>query len=234
MNRVLGGRAADGVGSVPEIFCLIQYRLKAVWCAVMKSGWTVLFVLFVKSKPSPYFEFDDMFNTECIPTDHLKDYLYYGKVSTYIERSGLMTSSPSPAMRSASSVLGRCEIWKSVVNVMVQWAINHSIKDYWTYPDEFMSHDNCRNFDLTQKDKNSNDHLAVRMKIIEPNASAVDENEILKRCTVDIGEAASAFHGSFAATRVLTRGSLAIACPNCCLDLISKSVQCFELLDHFD
>lgn len=70
-------------------------------------------------------------DAECIPTAHLKDYLYYGNVSTYITESLLMTTTPISVGKSTSTLSGRCEVWKSVVSAMTQWAVNNSIKDYW-------------------------------------------------------------------------------------------------------
>nr|CDP95664.1 Bm9828 [Brugia malayi] len=121
-------------------------------------------MLFVRSKPTPYFQFDDMFYVECIPTAHLKDYLYYGNVSTYIRGSLLTVTTP---------LSGRCEVWKNVISAMTKWAVDNGVKDYWVYPDEFMIHNNCRNFDLTLTNNDNNRHLATHMKIIEPNASAI-------------------------------------------------------------
>ncbi|VBB26088.1 unnamed protein product [Acanthocheilonema viteae] len=113
-------------------------------------------------------------DVECIPTAHLKDYLYYGNVSTYISESLLLTSTPRSVTKPASSSLSdQCEVWKNVVSAMTQWAINHSIKHYWIYPDEFMNHKNCRNFDLTVRNNDNSRHLAVHMKIIKSDASAV-------------------------------------------------------------
>uniref|UniRef100_A0A0R3RGE8 Kringle domain-containing protein n=1 Tax=Elaeophora elaphi TaxID=1147741 RepID=A0A0R3RGE8_9BILA len=109
-------------------------------------------------------------DVECIPTAYLKNYLYYGNVSTYIP---MMISTATSVKENVSSMLGRCEVWKSVVSAMIQWALNNSIKDYWIYPDEFMNHSNCRNFDLTQQNDDKNHHLAVHMKIIKSNASSI-------------------------------------------------------------
>ncbi|CAG9534972.1 unnamed protein product [Cercopithifilaria johnstoni] len=137
-------------------------------------------ILFVRSRTFPYFQFSDMFyvvdvhsDVECIPTAHLKDYLYYGNASTYISRSLLMTDTPISVMKSISSLSGRCEIWRSAVSAMTLRAVNNSIKDYWIYPDEFMNHNNCRNFDLTLRNNDNNRHLAVLMNIIKSNASAI-------------------------------------------------------------
>lgn len=69
-------------------------------------------------------------DVECIPTAHLKDYLYYGTVSTYIPGSSLMTNT-SMSMTKLTSPSGRCEVWKSVMSAMTRWAINNSIKNYW-------------------------------------------------------------------------------------------------------
>ncbi|KAM3719042.1 ABC transporter C family member [Dirofilaria immitis] len=102
--------------------------------------WIVLSILFAKSRPFPYFQFDDMFHVECIPTVHLKDYVYYGNVSTYINGSLLMTSIPISVTKSSSSssLLGQCEIWKHVMSSMTRWAVNNNVTNYWTYPDEFV------------------------------------------------------------------------------------------------
>ncbi|KAM3719041.1 E3 ubiquitin-protein ligase [Dirofilaria immitis] len=137
--------------------------------------WIVLSILFAKSRPFPYFQFDDMFHVECIPTVHLKDYVYYGNVSTYINGSLLMTSIPISVTKSSSSssLLGQCEIWKHVMSSMTRWAVNNNVTNYWTYPDEFVNHNNCRNFDLTRINDNSHYHLAIHMKIIKPNSSPV-------------------------------------------------------------
>ncbi|KAL3994782.1 hypothetical protein ACH3XW_23140 [Acanthocheilonema viteae] len=136
--------------------------------------WIMLSILSVRSRTSQYFQFNDMFYVECIPTAHLKDYLYYGNVSTYISESLLLTSTPRSVTKPASSSLSdQCEVWKNVVSAMTQWAINHSIKHYWIYPDEFMNHKNCRNFDLTVRNNDNSRHLAVHMKIIKSDASAV-------------------------------------------------------------
>ncbi|VDK71720.1 unnamed protein product [Litomosoides sigmodontis] len=126
--------------------------------------------LFVASRKSPYFQLDDMFYVECIPAAHLKDYLYYGTVSTYIPTgSSLMTNTSM----SATKLSGQCEVWKNAMNAMTQWAVNNSIKNYWTYPDEFMNHNNCRNFDLTLRNNDNNQHLALHMKMIKSNAPAI-------------------------------------------------------------
>ncbi|EFO18150.1 hypothetical protein LOAG_10348 [Loa loa] len=134
--------------------------------------WIVLPILFVKSRSSLYFQPDDMFYVECIPTAYLKDYLYYGNVSTYIRGSLLMTTTPISVTKSTSSLLGQCEVWKNVGSAMTQWAVNNSIENYWIYPDEFMDHNSCRNFDLTLINDNNNRHLAIHMKIIKSNTSA--------------------------------------------------------------
>ncbi|MCP9262037.1 hypothetical protein DINM_005334 [Dirofilaria immitis] len=114
-------------------------------------------------------------DVECIPTVHLKDYVYYGNVSTYINGSLLMTSIPISVTKSSSSssLLGQCEIWKHVMSSMTRWAVNNNVTNYWTYPDEFVNHNNCRNFDLTRINDNSHYHLAIHMKIIKPNSSPV-------------------------------------------------------------
>ncbi|VDO48605.1 unnamed protein product, partial [Onchocerca flexuosa] len=136
-------------------------------------AWIVLSILLKRSSSSPYFRFDDMFYVECIPTAHLKDYLYYGNQSTYINESFLITSTPKSVTKSTSSLFGRCEIWEHVVSSMTQWAVNNSIEDYWTYPDESMDHSNCRNFDLTLINDENLRHLAVHMAIIKSDAPPV-------------------------------------------------------------
>uniref|UniRef100_A0A1I8EWY0 Kringle-like domain-containing protein n=1 Tax=Wuchereria bancrofti TaxID=6293 RepID=A0A1I8EWY0_WUCBA len=101
------------------------------------------------------------FHVECIPTAHLKDYLYYGNVSTYIRGSLPTVTTP---------LSGRCEVWKNVISAMTKWAVDNGFR---IYPDEFMNHNNCRNFDLTVTNNDNNRHLATHMKIIKPNASAI-------------------------------------------------------------
>lgn len=72
----------------------------------------------------------DYSDAECIPAVHLNDYLYYGNASTYILES-LPNITQLSVPKSISFLSGRCEIWKTVISTMIEWAVNNSITNYW-------------------------------------------------------------------------------------------------------
>uniref|UniRef100_A0A915AXZ5 Envelope glycoprotein D n=1 Tax=Parascaris univalens TaxID=6257 RepID=A0A915AXZ5_PARUN len=86
-------------------------------------------------------------DAECVPSDEIKTYKYYGNQSSYI------TSISNPQ---------QCSLWSDASNYI---RTKRAYTLVWFYPEESLAHNQCRSLDFTLVDKYGRQHAIAYFKL---------------------------------------------------------------------
>uniref|UniRef100_A0A915AZT1 Envelope glycoprotein D n=1 Tax=Parascaris univalens TaxID=6257 RepID=A0A915AZT1_PARUN len=115
-----------------------------VGCVVLSY---ILAATIVRGRKQPYFNRDDLYYAECVPSDEIKTYKYYGNQSSYI------TSISNPQ---------QCSLWSDASNYI---RTKRAYTLVWFYPEESLAHNQCRSLDFTLVDKYGRQHAIAYFKL---------------------------------------------------------------------
>ncbi|KHN81064.1 hypothetical protein Tcan_16390 [Toxocara canis] len=113
--------------------------------------WVAITANTISAGEQQYFDRDDLYYAECVPVDQRKTYKYYGNESRFIVKG---------------STRERCAKWSDAsfrlrTKVTDRWGTAKA----WVYPEEYITHGQCRNFDFTLKDKRGVQHVIMHLKL---------------------------------------------------------------------